>query len=148
MNQQELATVHAALAILDSHLKQPAAAIDSPASVRAYLRLALEAEDREVFLVMFLDTQLGVIASEPMFYGTINQASVYPREVARRALLLNATALIVAHNHPSGNATPSEADKRLTALLKAALNLLDIRLLDHFVIGAGRMTSFNEAGLL
>ncbi len=148
MNQQEQATVQAAIAILDKHLKQPGVAANSPKAIKQLLRLALETEEREVFFVLFMDSQLRLLSAEPLFYGTIDQAPVFPREVARRALMLNAAALVIAHNHPSGNATPSEADKRITKTLRAALELFDVRLLDHFVVGSGQMTSFAEAGLM
>jgi DNA repair protein RadC len=148
MNQQEKATVAAAIAILNSHLKQARAVLADPEAVKQLLRLSLESEEREVFFVLFLDSQLSVISAEPMFYGTVDQAAVYPREVARRALLLNASAVIVAHNHPSGNAKPSQADLRLTAALANALALFDIRILDHVVVANGRMTSFAETGLM
>lgn len=106
MNQQDQATIQAAIAILDKHLKQPGMAADNPEAIRQLLRLALEVEEREVFFVLFMDSQLRLLSAEPLFYGTLDQAPVYPREVARRALMLNAAALVIAHNHPSGNHTP------------------------------------------
>lgn len=148
MNLQEQATVQAAIAILDKHLRQPGVAANSPTAIKQLLRLSLETEEREVFFVLFMDSQLRLLSAEPLFYGTIDQAPVFPREVARRALMLNASAIVVAHNHPSGVAVPSEADKRITKHLRAALDLFDVRLLDHFVVGAGNMTSFAESGLM
>src|SRR5690606_6830700 len=104
--------------------------------------------EREVFAIIFLDTRNKVIAFDRLFYGTIDGASVYPREVAKAALQHNAAAVILAHNHPSGNPQPSEADRRLTRRLVDALGLLDIRVLDHFVVGEGKPLSFAEQGLL
>jgi DNA repair protein RadC len=101
-----------------------------------------------VFAVLFLDSQHRLIVLEPMFRGTLTQTSVYPREVVKRALALNAGAVILAHNHPSGAAEPSRADEYLTQTLKAALALVDVRVLDHLVVGRGRVTSFAERGLL
>ena len=123
-------------------------ALSSPQAVRDYLRLALAGKAHEVFCAVFLDSQNRVLAVEELFQGTLNQASVYPREVVKRALAHNAAALILAHNHPSGVAEPSRADENLTQILKTALALVDVRVLDHFVIGEGRAISFAERGLL
>ena len=123
-------------------------ALNSPRAVRDYLRLLLGGRQQEVFLVLFLDTQHRVIASEELFHGTLCQTSVYPREVVKRALAHNAAAVILAHNHPSGVAEPSQADKMLTNELKQALGLVDVRVLDHFVVAMGRTLSFAESGLL
>jgi DNA repair protein RadC len=123
-------------------------ALNSPAAVRDYLRLALSGKAHEVFCAVFLDSQNRVLAVEELFQGTLNQASVYPREVVKRALAHNAAALILAHNHPSGIAEPSHADENLTQALKNALALVDVRVLDHFVIGDGCAISFAERGLL
>ncbi|MDX3904427.1 MAG: JAB domain-containing protein [Pigmentiphaga sp.] len=147
MHAQEQYTVDAAIAILNKYLRKSPAITSNPEAVRQYLRLNLEREDREVFYALFLNAQLGVISAHPMFYGSLRRAPVC-REIARKALLLNAAAVVVAHNHLSGDGTPSEADKRLTTQLKNTLDLVGIRLLDHFVVGAGNMTSFSEAGLL
>ncbi|MCY1447592.1 hypothetical protein D9M71_642210 [compost metagenome] len=106
----------------------------------------MEREEREIFAVLFLDTQHRLIEFSKMFQGTIDSAMVYPREVARLGLSLNAAVVIVCHNHPSGISTPSVADRQLTVKLKDALELVDIRLLDHFVVGHGEMTSFAEKG--
>ncbi|MEY8877718.1 MAG: DNA repair protein RadC [Leptothrix sp. (in: b-proteobacteria)] len=121
---------------------------DSPQAVRDYLRLQLGRLDHEVFAVLFLDAQHRLIAYEPLFRGTLSQTSVYPREVLKRALAHNAAALILAHNHPSGVAEPSRADEYLTQSLKAALALVDVRVLDHFVVGQAEVVSFAERGLL
>ena len=120
----------------------------SPAAVRDYLRIMLAQRDHEVFMVLFLDAQNRVIAPEEMFRGTLTQTSVYPREVVKRALSLNAAAVILAHNHPSGVAEPSRADEFLTQSLRSALALVDIRVLDHIVIAGSNATSFAERGLL
>ncbi|MFZ2207243.1 MAG: DNA repair protein RadC, partial [Porticoccaceae bacterium] len=103
---------------------------------------------REIFVVLFLDTRHRLIATEDLFQGTIDGASVHPREVVRRALFHNAAAVIVGHNHPSGVAEPSADDRRITARLREALALVDVRLLDHFVVGAGQVVSLAERGLL
>jgi DNA repair protein RadC len=121
---------------------------DAPAAVRDHLRLQLLHLRHEVFMVMFLDTQLRLLASEALFRGTVNQASVYPREVVQRALALNATAVILAHNHPSGVAEPSRADEHLTRAIQSALALVDVRVLDHLVVAQGGTISFAERGLL
>lgn len=124
------------------------ALLDSPAVVRQYLRIKTAHLQHEVFLVMFLNSQNRVIAIEEMFRGTIDGASVYPREVAKTALKHNAAAVIFAHNHPSGQTEPSTADRTITVRLVQALDLLDIRVLDHFVVGPVGITSFAERGLL
>jgi len=123
-------------------------ALNSPRAVRDYLRLLLGGRQQEVFLALFLDTQHRVIASEELFQGTLSQTSVYPREVVKRALAHNAAAVILAHNHPSGVAEPSQADQLLTAALKQALGLVDVRVLDHFVVTGGQTLSFAEKGLI
>lgn len=123
-------------------------ALNSPAAVRNYLRLALAGKAHEVFCGVFLDSQHRVLAVEELFRGTLNQASVYPREVVKRALAHNAAAIILAHNHPSGIAEPSHADENLTQALKVALALVDVRVLDHFIVGHGETISFAERGLL
>jgi DNA repair protein RadC len=121
---------------------------DSPQAVRDYLKLQLADLAHEVFAVLFLDAQHRLIAYEPLFRGTLTQTSVYPREVLKRALDHNAAAVLLAHNHPSGVAEPSRADEYLTQTLKTALALVDVRVLDHFVVGRGEIASFAERGLL
>jgi len=123
-------------------------ALNSPRAVRDYLQLLLGARQQEIFLVLFLDTQHRVVASEELFQGTLSQTSVYPREVVKRALAHNAAAVILAHNHPSGVAEPSQSDRMLTDALKQALALVDVRVLDHFIVAAGQTLSFAERGLL
>ena len=123
-------------------------ALSSPQAVRDYLRLKLQDRPHEVFVGVFLDAQNRVLAVEELFRGTLTQTSVYPREVVKRALHHNAAALIFAHNHPSGIAEPSRSDEALTQALKHALGLVDVKVLDHFVVGAGAAMSFAERGLL
>jgi DNA repair protein RadC len=123
-------------------------ALTSPDAVRQFLRLELEPRERECFLVVHLDAQHRVIACDELFAGTLTQTSVYPREVVKAALRHNAAAVIFAHNHPSGVAEPSQADRLLTEALRKALALVDVRVLDHLVVGVGGTTSFAERGLL
>ena len=117
----------------------------NPTNVKEYLKLKLGAHDREVFAVMFLDNQHQLISFEELFFGTIDAASVYPREVLKAALNHNAAAVVFAHNHPSGIAEPSQADRRITQRLVDALKLVDIRVLDHIVVGEN-CVSFAEKG--
>ncbi|HLS97502.1 MAG: DNA repair protein RadC [Porticoccaceae bacterium] len=119
-----------------------------PATVIRYAQSVLAGRRQEVFLVLFLDSQHRLIVSEEMFFGTIDGASVHPREVVRRALHHNASALILAHNHPSGVAEPSRDDGAITRRLKDALALVDVRVLDHIVVGAGCAVSMAERGLM
>eukprot|EP01034_Spumella_vulgaris_P046254 gene46254-57682_t len=120
----------------------------SPAAVKEFLRAKLAGFEHEVFAVLFLDTQHCLIEYAEMFRGTIDAASVYPREVVKEALRLNAAAVIVSHNHPSGNPEPSAADRVLTQRLKEALALVDVRTLDHVVVAGSNTTSFAERGLI
>ena len=122
--------------------------MDSPRAVRDYLQLKTAEYDREVFSVVFLDSQHRLIETRELFSGTLNQTSVYPREVVKAALQLNAGAVILSHNHPSGIAEPSRADEHLTQTLKSALALVDVRVLDHIVTGRAGSVSFAERGLL
>jgi DNA repair protein RadC len=122
--------------------------LTSPQAVRDYLRLHLQGREEEVFVAVFLDAQHRAIQYEELFKGTLSQTSVYPREVVKRALYHNAAAVILAHNHPSGLAEPSRADELLTQALKQALALVDVKVLDHFVVGQGSSVSFAERGLL
>lgn len=121
---------------------------ESPTQVKDYLRLKLAALPHEVFAVLFLDAQHRLLAMEELFRGTLTQTSVYPREVVKRALALNAAAVLLAHNHPSGVAEPSTADESLTRTLQSALGLVDVRVLDHFVVTREQVVSFAERGLL
>jgi DNA repair protein RadC len=124
------------------------AALGSPQAVRDYLRLKLQGKPHEVFVAVFLDAQNRVIAVEELFRGTLTQTSVFPREIVKRALHYNAAALIFAHNHPSGVAEPSRADEALTQTLKHTLALVDVKVLDHFVVGGDAAMSFAERGLI
>ena len=123
-------------------------AFDHPNKVKDYVRLQLGGHRHEVFAVLFLDAQNRLLKLEEMFRGTLTQTSVYPREVAKRALELHAASVILAHNHPSGAAQPSKADEHLTATLASALRLIDVRVLDHLVVGCDEVVSFAERGLL
>jgi DNA repair protein RadC len=144
--QAEDATIRRALRILETRLREPGAALSSPAAVRDYLALCLGDREHEVFAAVFLDACNRVIATEELFRGTLTQTSVYPREVVKRALALNAAGLILAHNHPSGVAEPSQADHWLTGQLKRALDLVDVRTLDHFIVAGAQAVSFTERG--
>ncbi|MFA0568241.1 DNA repair protein RadC [Vibrio kagoshimensis] len=121
-------------------------ALTSPSHTKLYLSSVLRDRQREAFYILFLDNQNRVIKDEVLFEGTIDAASVYPREVVKRALYHNAASLILAHNHPSGVAEPSNADRRITRRLSDALELVDIQILDHFVVGDGEVVSFAERG--
>jgi len=123
-------------------------ALTSPGAVRNYLRLLLAGREHEVFVCVFLDAQNRVIASEELFRGTLTQTSVYPREVVKAALAKNAAAVILCHNHPSGVAEPSIQDQALTRTLTEALALVDVKVLDHFVVAGPSLLSFAERGLI
>ena len=127
---------------------QAAPVFDAPQKVKDFVALQLAGREQEVFAVLFLDGQHRLLRLEELFHGTLTQTSVYPREVVRRALALNAGALILAHNHPSGLAEPSRADEYLTQTLKTALQLVDVRVLDHLVVGRGQVVSMAERGLM
>ncbi|HXZ91974.1 MAG TPA: DNA repair protein RadC [Burkholderiales bacterium] len=122
--------------------------LNSPGAVRDYLQLALGGREHEVFLALFVDAQHRVLCAEELFRGTLTQTSVYPREVVKAALRANAAAVIFAHNHPSGVAQPSQADELLTRTLKEALVLVDVKVLDHFIVAGRQTLSFAERGLL
>ena len=124
------------------------AALSSPQTVRDYLRLKLQGREHEVFVGVFLDAQNRVLHVEELFRGTLTQTSVFPREIVKQALHCNAAAVIFAHNHPSGVAEPSRADEALTQTLKHTLALVDVKVLDHFVVGGDSAMSFAERGLL
>ena len=122
--------------------------LTSPGQVREYLQLAIADRQHEVFICLWLDAQHRVIAVEELFRGTLMQTSVYPREIVKAGLKANAAAVVFAHNHPSGAAQPSQADELLTRNLKEALSLVDIKVLDHFVVAGRQTLSFAERGLL
>jgi DNA repair protein RadC len=140
--------IRMALAILGHRFSLKRTTLNGPSAVRDYLRLSLADKEHEVFCCVFLDSQTRVIALEEMFRGTLTQTSVYPREVAKRCLHHNCESVIFAHNHPSGYAEPSRCDENLTAALKMTLKLIDVRVLDHFVIGGGAFMSFAQRGIL
>lgn len=139
-------TIRRALNILERQLREPGVAFTSSNSVRNWLRLQMTLEEKEVFMVLFLDNQHRLIAHETLFTGTINHTQVHPREVVKAALKHNAAVVIVAHCHPSGLAEPSLADRHITERLKQALDLVDIRLPDHQVVGGMDIVSFAESG--
>jgi len=124
------------------------ATMSSPEAVKDHLRLELGVLEHEVFCVLFLDAQHRIIALKQLFRGTVSQTSVYPREVVKEALSVNAAAVILAHNHPSGDVDPSRADEFLTQTLKTALALVDVRVLDHLVVAGADVCSFAERGLV
>ena len=144
---QFIAALELARRSLDENLKQTPA-LTSPGAVRDYLRLALASRPHEVFVCLWLDAQHKVIAIEEPFRGTLTQTSVYPREIVKAALAANAAAVIFAHNHPSGVAQPSQSDELLTRSLKEALALVDVKVLDHFIVAGNQAISFAERGLL
>lgn len=141
------ALIAKALAVLAKRMRVTDT-LNSPASVRDYLRLLLAGKEHEVFVVVLLDAQNRVLTCEEMFRGTLTQTSVYPREVVKVALAANAGGAIFAHNHPSGVSEPSRADENLTRALKEALALVDVRVLDHFIVAGAASMSFAERGLL
>lgn len=148
LGEHERAVIDAALAILGCHLREPGKVFESPDAVKKYLRLHLAGERRELFAVLYLDSQHRAIAFETPFAGTLTQTSVYPRELVRAALAHEAAAVILAHNHPSGKLTPIKADEELTQTLKRALALVDVRVLDHVIVGGNEALSMAEKGLL
>ncbi|KLR33552.1 RadC family protein [Enterobacter kobei] len=141
-------TIREALTLLERQLREPGAPFTSSSSVRDWLRLHLASQEREEFTSLFLDNQHRLIAHETLFTGTINHTQVHPREVVKTALKHNAAAILVAHCHPSGLAEPSDVDRRITERLKQALDLVDIRLLDHLVVGGMEIVSLAERGWL
>ncbi len=144
----EEALLEAALDVLERRFRRSGSALDSPRQGAEYFRMKLACLGREVFAVAYLDHHYRVLATEVPFAGTLNQCVVHPREVIKQGLGYNAAAILCAHNHPSGLAEPSQADRQLTQRLKEALTLVDIRLLDHFVIGGTQWISFADQGWL
>lgn len=127
---------------------QRSSVLTSPEKTRGYLKSILAHQPREIFWALFLDSQHQVIASEALAHGTIDSASIYPREVLKASLSHNAAALIFAHNHPSGSLTPSQADQDITRRLQEVLAMVDIRVLDHIIVGGNRTVSMAELGLI
>jgi DNA repair protein RadC len=145
------ATVKASIELARRHLKEPlrtSSALSAPDSTRRFLLAQLRDRPYEVFCCLFLDNRHRLIAFEEIFRGTIDGANVHPREVVRQTLLHNAASVIIAHNHPSGVVDPSQADEGVTRRIRQALSLVDVRLLDHLIVGDGRCFSFAERGLL
>lgn len=139
--------LQAALQVLTAQLRGTAM-LDSPLAVQDFLRIKLGTLEHEVFAVIHLDAQYRVIEYVEMFRGTVSQSSVYPREVVKESLARNSAALILVHNHPSGVATPSKADQALTQMLKKALALVDVQVIDHLIVAGPTILSFAERGLL
>lgn len=137
-----------ALAILESRMRMPADLLGSPDATKAYLKIKLAGLQHEVFGILWLDAHNRLIEDTLLFRGTTTQTSVYPREVAKEALKHNAVSCIVYHNHPSGTTTPSTADEMLTQKLKTTLEVIDVRLIDHIIVGGVESSSFAERGLL
>ena len=144
----EQRAIKQAMTILDKHLREPGIAFTSTQRVRDWLRLKMAGLEREEFMVLYLNQQNQLIGYETLFTGTISSTEVHPREVVERALYFNAAAVIFAHNHPSGEITPSHADKTLTQRLINILQLVDIRVLGHLIVGGRHTFSFAERGLL
>lgn len=142
-----LAVFEMARRALSQRLKEREA-FHTPGAVKQYLQLQLAHKNHEVFAVLFLDHQNRMLAMEELFRGTLSQTSVYPREVVLRALHHQAAAVVLSHNHPSGSVQPSRADEHLTQTLKAALALVDVRVLDHIIVGQGQSLSMAEQGLM
>lgn len=145
---RERNAIDRALEIVGRCLRETQCLFATPEAVKAYLRLHMAGEQRERFAVLFLDSQNRALAFEVMFTGTLTQTSIYPREVVLAALRHGASAVILAHNHPSGAVTPSRADEALTETMKAALALVDVRMLDHMIVGGTEVLSMAEKGLL
>ena len=141
-------TIEHAIAILEKRLHKPSAIIKDAQHAATYLSLQLAALEYESFRVLFLNNRHGLITLKELFRGTVDGAAVYPREVVKAALQFNAAAVILTHNHPSGDCHPSAADRAITRRLKSALSLVDIRVLDHIVVGGTRTYSFAEHGLI
>ena len=142
------ALVREAISYLESQLRKPGEALTSPETTRCYLRTRLLNRRYEHFAAIFLDTRNRIIAYRELFHGTIDTAHVHPRVIVKQALDDHAAALIVAHNHPSGVAEPSQADLAITRRIRDALSLMDIRLLDHFIIGESEVVSLAERGMV
>ena len=148
LRARERGVIDRALEIVGRYLREPKTAFHSPDAVKSYLRLALAGEGRELFAVLYLDAQNRAIAFETHFRGTLTQTSVYPREIVRAAIAHGAASVVFSHNHPSGTPDPSRADEALTQTLKAALALVDVRVLDHVIVGGSQTFSMAERGVL
>ncbi len=139
-------TIRRAINLLDKYLHQPGIPFTSSAAARDWLRLQLAGQEREVFMVLYLDNQHRLLESETLFAGSVNHVHVHPREVVKSALRFNAAAVVFAHNHPSGDSEPSQCDRNITGRLQEALALVDVKMLDHLVIGSESIVSFAERG--
>lgn len=137
-----------AIMILMKELNAPGELLSAPSTVKRYLSLRLAKKEHEVFGALWLNAQNKLITDEVIFFGTLNHTAVHPREVVKKALACNAASLVCYHNHPSGNAAPSEADRHLTTMLQGALELVEVRLLDHIIVGGLDTYSFAEHGNL
>lgn len=146
--RREDATIRRAIRILEGRLRVTHGTLDSPSAVRDLLRLRLVDREFEIFAALFLDRQHRLIAYEELFRGTLSQTSVYPREIVKTALFYNAGSVVFVHNHPSGVAEPSRTDEVLTATLIQALLVIDVTVMDHFVVAGHDIVSFVERGLL
>ncbi|HGM6910865.1 TPA: DNA repair protein RadC [Serratia marcescens] len=141
-------TIKRALFLLETHLREPGISFTSLGTVSDWLRLRMARLEREVFMVLWLDNQHRLLAHETLFTGSINSTEVHPREIVKAALQHNAAAVLLAHCHPSGHAEPSAADRQITGKIKDALALIDVRMLDHCIVGGMTVYSFAEHGLL
>lgn len=139
-------TIRRAINLLDKYLRQPGIAFTSSSAAHDWLRLQLAGQEREVFMVLYLDNQHRLLESEMLFAGSVNHVQVHPREVVRSALRFNAAAVVLAHNHPSGDREPSQCDRNITGRLKESLALVDVKTLDHLAIGSEGIVSFAERG--
>ncbi|EKN3500322.1 DNA repair protein RadC [Yersinia enterocolitica] len=148
MSPGEQRTIRRALNLLAKQLREPGVAFTSTHVTRDWLRLHLTGLEREVFIVLWLDNQNRLLAQETLFTGTINSTTVHPRELVKSAMKHNAASAVLAHNHPSQLAEPSQADRQITDRIKTALELVDVRVLDHLVVGGLDIVSFAERGWL
>ncbi|EFE6861226.1 hypothetical protein GFB19_13140 [Escherichia coli] len=139
-------TIRRAINLLDKYLRKPGISFTSSTAARDWLRLQLARQEREMFMVLYLDNQHRLLESETLFAGSVNHVQVHPREVVKSALRFNAAAVVLAHNHPSGDPEPSQCDRNITGRLKEALAVVDVSTLDHLVIGSESIVSFAERG--
>ncbi|MEO3991376.1 RadC family protein [Pseudocitrobacter cyperus] len=146
VNEQRI--IRRAMRLLEKYQHQPSEQFLSASCTKSWLQLYLARQEREVFVVLYLDNQHRLLEHETLFLGTISHTEIHPREIVKSALRHNAAAVIIAHNHPSGITDASEADKRITSRIVNALDLIEVRVLDHFIIGNGEVLSFAEQGWL
>ncbi|HBL8956964.1 DNA repair protein RadC [Enterobacter cloacae] len=139
-------TIRRAINLLNKYLRQPGISFTSSTAARDWLRLHLAGQEREVFMVLYLDNQHRLLESETLFAGSINHVQIHPREVVKSALRFNAAAVVLAHNHPSGDPEPSHCDRNITTMLKEALALVEVKTLDHLIVGSDGIVSFAERG--